>query len=101
VLLTGITGKYNVTVVAEYFPGDESIEYTSPWAGGFWRTHVGLGPEDEEVRSWETETFKKWRELLKVSDASLLLSTFEYILGFLRSSFDKLHQSCYLSRDGN
>jgi len=31
------TGKYEVTVVAQHFPGDLDIEYTSPWAGGFWR----------------------------------------------------------------
>jgi D-amino-acid oxidase len=26
---------YDVTVIAKYWPGDLSIEYTSPWAGKF------------------------------------------------------------------
>ncbi|KAI8099600.1 uncharacterized protein BX664DRAFT_321698 [Halteromyces radiatus] len=29
---------YNVTIVAKHFPGDDNIEYTSPFAGAHWRT---------------------------------------------------------------
>jgi glycine/D-amino acid oxidase-like deaminating enzyme len=29
---------YDVTIVAEHFPGDKSIEYTSPVAGARWKT---------------------------------------------------------------
>jgi D-amino-acid oxidase len=58
------TGNYSVTVVAQHFPGDYDIEYTSPWAGGFWRSHVGKGPEDAEVREWDKATYHEWKRLL-------------------------------------
>src|ERR1700712_5985802 len=59
------TGKYSVTIVAQHFPGDLDIEYTSPWAGGFWRSHVGKGPVDAEVRAWDEATYHEWRKLLE------------------------------------
>jgi glycine/D-amino acid oxidase-like deaminating enzyme len=29
---------YNVTIVANHFPGDKNINYTSPFAGARWKT---------------------------------------------------------------
>lgn len=59
-----LTRKFAVTLIAAHLPGDLSIEYTSPWAGGFWRSHVGPGPKDEEVRGWDRETLECWLGLL-------------------------------------
>ncbi len=62
------TGLYNITIIAEHFPSSpesSSIEYTSPWAGGHWRSHASSAPEDEEVRKWDIETYAHWRRLLK------------------------------------
>ena len=57
------TGKYEITIVAKHFPGDKSIEYTSPWAGAQWRTHAG--PEDDEQRAWDVQSYKKWYEVVR------------------------------------
>lgn len=50
---------YTVTIVAQYFPGDEDPRlYTSPWAGAHWRSHAD--PEDKEQQSWDRETYEQW-----------------------------------------
>jgi glycine/D-amino acid oxidase-like deaminating enzyme len=53
---------YSVTLIAKHSPGDHSIEYTSPWAGADWRTHVDS--PDNEVGQWDIETFNYWKELV-------------------------------------
>ncbi|KAF2156726.1 hypothetical protein K461DRAFT_2858 [Myriangium duriaei CBS 260.36] len=79
-----LNAGYKVTIVAAHFPGDSSPEYTSPWAGGHWRTHASAG--DTEQQAWDLETYEHWiKEIesaktlqdrkalgLKVSDPSLL-----------------------------
>lgn len=80
VLGCGITGLqtafsllkagYFVTIVAEHFPGDTSIEYTSPWAGGVWRAHSTLAPEDKEVAAWDQATLDEWTRLLREGDGA-------------------------------
>lgn len=62
------TGKYNVTIVAKHFPGDKSIEYTSPWAGAQWRTHAA--PADKEQRAWDLLSYKKWYEVVKSEEGT-------------------------------
>ncbi|CZT14890.1 uncharacterized protein RCC_12004 [Ramularia collo-cygni] len=53
---------YSVTIIAAHVPGDQSIEYASPWAGAHWRTHATV---DEPVQcDWDVQTFKAWEELL-------------------------------------
>ncbi|KAF2109659.1 hypothetical protein BDV96DRAFT_502229 [Lophiotrema nucula] len=47
---------YDVVILAKHFPGDKSIEYTSPWAGAHWRSHASK--TDFEQQSWDTETYK-------------------------------------------
>lgn len=44
---------YDVTILAKHFPGDMSIDYTSPWAGARWKT---LAPNDDArlQRMWRT-----------------------------------------------
>jgi D-amino-acid oxidase len=55
---------YSVTLVAEYLPGSTSIGYTSPLAGGVWRAHTTLAPEDREVVEWDKATLSEWMRLL-------------------------------------
>ena len=57
------TGDYDVTIVAKHYPGDKSIEYTSPWAGAQWRTHAS--PDDEEQKAWDISSYKKWWKIVK------------------------------------
>jgi glycine/D-amino acid oxidase-like deaminating enzyme len=54
---------YDVTIVAKHFPGDQSIEYTSPWAGAQWRTHAS--PSDEEQKAWDIASYKHWYEIVQ------------------------------------
>lgn len=61
------TNMYTVTIIAAHFPGDLSIDYTSPWAGGVWRSHALCRPEDAEVRDWDKMTYESWQELLKIA----------------------------------
>ncbi|KAF7196306.1 D-amino-acid oxidase [Pseudocercospora fuligena] len=53
---------YTVTIIAAHVPGDESIEYTSPWAGAHWRTHASNS--NPELCDWDVQTFKFWEDLL-------------------------------------
>lgn len=66
-LLTS-TPAYKVTLLATHFPGDNSIQYTSPLAGGHWRSHVGLAASDALVRQWDARTYESWAKLLRDGD---------------------------------
>lgn len=68
--VTGLTSAlflaeagHDVTILAAHVPGDESIEYTSPWAGAHWRTHAAV--DDERMRQWDVATYEYWCELLE------------------------------------
>ena len=39
-LTSQATSHYNITIIASHTPGDLAPEYTSPWAGGHWRSHA-------------------------------------------------------------
>lgn len=54
---------YNVVLLAKHFPGDRSIEYTSPWAGAHWRSHAGKA--DLEHQQWDTETYKHMLDIIE------------------------------------
>jgi D-amino-acid oxidase len=58
--------KYKVTIIATHFPGDKSIAYTSPWAGGDWRSATDL----PEVRGFDKRTYEYWRSLFSSSSSS-------------------------------
>jgi D-amino-acid oxidase len=58
--------KYKVTIIALHFPGDKSIAYTSPWAGGDWRSATDI----PEVRGFDKRTYEYWRSLLQSSSPS-------------------------------
>ncbi|KAH8556840.1 hypothetical protein BGW37DRAFT_474423 [Umbelopsis sp. PMI_123] len=47
---------YDVTVIAKYWPGDLSIEYTSPWAGADWQAMASN--TDTRLQKFETDTFR-------------------------------------------
>ncbi|EME84723.1 uncharacterized protein MYCFIDRAFT_210959 [Pseudocercospora fijiensis CIRAD86] len=53
---------YIVTIIAAHVPGDESIEYTSPFAGAHFRTHAPAS--QPELCDWDIQTFKFWETLL-------------------------------------
>ncbi|KAE9986143.1 hypothetical protein EG328_006405 [Venturia inaequalis] len=53
---------YKVTIVAKHFPGDLSIEYTSPWAGAHWRPNdVEVDPEQQ---GWDLESYNYWLSIV-------------------------------------
>ncbi|KAK2734847.1 hypothetical protein FQN55_002492 [Onygenales sp. PD_40] len=51
---------YKVTIIAEHFPGDLDALYTSPWAGGQWRSHASPG---QKQCDWDLQTFEYWTEI--------------------------------------
>ncbi|KAI7881278.1 nucleotide-binding domain-containing protein [Lichtheimia hyalospora FSU 10163] len=54
---------YDVTILAKHFPGDMSIDYTSPWAGARWKT---LAPNDDaRLQRYDADSFKIFWELAK------------------------------------
>ncbi|PSS28240.1 hypothetical protein M430DRAFT_32691 [Amorphotheca resinae ATCC 22711] len=59
---------YKITLIASHVPGDVSIQYTSPWAGGHWRSHATLSASDSESREWDGRTYSYWMQLLKNGD---------------------------------
>jgi glycine/D-amino acid oxidase-like deaminating enzyme len=52
----------NITIVAKHFPGDRSIEYTSPWAGANW---CSFAHDNGPLEKYDEVTFRKFEELLK------------------------------------
>ncbi|KAF2456559.1 hypothetical protein BDY21DRAFT_287939 [Lineolata rhizophorae] len=54
---------YNVTIVAKHFPGDQTIEYTSPWAGAQWRPHSTV--DEPEQCKWDLETYEHLMSIIK------------------------------------
>lgn len=64
-----LSESHSVVVIAQHLPGDESIDYTSPWAGGHWRSHAHSTPEEAELRAWDARTYQEWRRLLRPAGA--------------------------------
>ncbi|KAI5357217.1 Putative FAD dependent oxidoreductase, D-amino acid oxidase, D-amino-acid oxidase [Septoria linicola] len=62
---------HTITIIAAHVPGDESIEYTSPWAGAHWRTHATSS--EPELCDWDVQTFQEWNKWLEAEarDSSL------------------------------
>jgi D-amino-acid oxidase len=56
-----------VTIIASHTPGDFSPSYTSPWAGGHWRSHAGTSPSDSALRSYDSGTYKAWTQMLNAA----------------------------------
>jgi D-amino-acid oxidase len=62
---------HRVTIIATHIPGHFSPSYTSPWAGGHWRSHAGISLSDESLRSYDSRTYQAWTEMLNSASASL------------------------------
>jgi D-amino-acid oxidase len=54
-----------ITVVAKHFPGDRSIEYTSPWAGANWSS---MAHDNGPLEKLDEATFKKFGKLIDGED---------------------------------
>lgn len=50
-----------ITVVAKHFPGDRSIEYTSPWAGANWSS---MAHDNGPLEKYDEVTFKRFGHLI-------------------------------------
>ncbi|PYH94572.1 FAD dependent oxidoreductase [Aspergillus ellipticus CBS 707.79] len=50
----------SVIIAAKHFPGDQSPEYCSPWAGANWMTTAVDGGKHE---AWGAETYRRFGEL--------------------------------------
>ncbi|RMZ67425.1 FAD dependent oxidoreductase [Pyrenophora seminiperda CCB06] len=50
-----------ITIVAKHFPGDRSIEYTSPWAGANWSS---MAHDNGPLERFDEITFKRFGELI-------------------------------------
>ncbi|OQU99954.1 hypothetical protein CLAIMM_05520 [Cladophialophora immunda] len=59
--ITLLQAGYSVTVFAKHLPGDISVDYTSPWAAAMWRSNAL--PREEEVQSWDKESYKIWLQM--------------------------------------
>ena len=61
----GVQGN-EITVLAEYLPGDESINYTSPYAGGNFSCITGDDPETLEFDKYTYTNLHKVQKPLAV-----------------------------------
>jgi len=50
-----------INIVAKHFPGDRSIEYTSPWAGANW---ASMAHDNGPLERYDEITFKRFGELI-------------------------------------
>ncbi|KAL9545882.1 hypothetical protein MBANPS3_006936 [Mucor bainieri] len=73
---------YEVTVVADHFPGDKDIQYTSPVAGARWRT---LAPNsDLRLQRYDRVSFNFFWQLAKTHAAEagiMVVSAYDYYEG--------------------
>ncbi|KAF2751516.1 FAD dependent oxidoreductase [Sporormia fimetaria CBS 119925] len=51
-----------IQIVAKHFPGDRSIEYTSPWAGANW---CSFAHDNGPLEKYDEVTFRKFEQLLQ------------------------------------
>jgi D-amino-acid oxidase len=54
-----------IRVVAKHFPGDRSIEYTSPWAGANWSS---MAHDNGPLEKLDEVTFKRFGQLIDGKD---------------------------------
>ena len=53
--------KSTITIVAKHFPGDRSIEYTSPWAGANWSS---MANDNGLLEKYDDITFHRFGQLM-------------------------------------
>lgn len=50
-----------ITIVAKHFPGDRSIEYTSPWAGANWSS---MANDNGLLEGYDRVTFQRFGQIM-------------------------------------
>ena len=72
--LTLLEAGYKVTIIAKHWPGDESIEYCSPWAGAIWRTHASPNTDTSkwDLLSYNIGVKVAEEEPVKATDMGIL-----------------------------
>ncbi|CAG8787945.1 813_t:CDS:2, partial [Dentiscutata erythropus] len=80
---------YQVQILAEHWPGDSDINYTSPWAGAAWRPHFYLD-NIKNVDKFERISFKAFWTLMHTPDTGLMSATI----------YDYMDKKPELSQDG-
>eukprot|EP01117_Protostelium_nocturnum_P010424 TRINITY_DN3752_c0_g1_i1.p1 TRINITY_DN3752_c0_g1~~TRINITY_DN3752_c0_g1_i1.p1 ORF type:complete len:370 (-),score=115.30 TRINITY_DN3752_c0_g1_i1:204-1286(-) len=55
--------KVNLTLLAQFLPGDRDILYTSPWAGANWCSFAPA--DDKRLQELDRVTYKKFEEMWK------------------------------------
>ncbi|KAF2681069.1 D-amino-acid oxidase-like protein [Lentithecium fluviatile CBS 122367] len=51
-----------ITIVAKHFPGDRSIDYTSPWAGANW---CSMANDNGPLEHYDRVTFSRFAEMVE------------------------------------
>lgn len=51
----------SITITATHFPGDRSIDYTSPWAGANWSS---MANDNGPLENYDRITFQRFGELM-------------------------------------
>ncbi|XPS80089.1 D-amino-acid oxidase [Ascochyta lentis] len=54
-----------ITIIAKHFPGDRSIEYTSPWAGANWSS---MANDNGLLEKYDEITFNRFGQLIDGKD---------------------------------
>jgi D-amino-acid oxidase len=74
--------------VASSYPGSFHPLYTSPWAGGQWRTHASLDtPAGREQGGWDIETYQYWKKLVSSEEEVLRLKNGGSGIGMVKSRY--------------
>lgn len=50
-----------ITIIAKHFPGDRSIEYTSPWAGANWSS---MANDNGPLEKYDKVTFQRFGQIM-------------------------------------
>lgn len=61
IVLANAYPNSTVTMIAKHFPGDRSIEYTSPWAGANWSS---MATDNGPLEKYDEVTFKLFGQLI-------------------------------------
>jgi len=61
-----IDAGYDVTMVAEFWPGDEDVNYTSPWAGAHFRPTPPTSPVQEREQAWNRVSYAVMKKMAKL-----------------------------------
>jgi len=62
-----ISAQHHITIIASHIPGDESIDYTSPWAGADWSPQAGGSSADAEEQEYDKRTYDIWTLTLEAN----------------------------------